>query len=949
MSELSDFSAIIKGILDTSDVESKIKSLDNKYSINIRSGEFDTSGIEKKMREAGSSAGKVFSDSYRKNISSISTVSNNAENTIRHMQKTLTSLKFDSSSIDLVTKDLNQMNLEVKNVATSIRGNNLNIAIRGIDELGRAVTIVKQFDYQSGEISSVGKIIAQSFDTSSDAAKRFQKEVNQAYSDLIGKQGKIGSLQTKLARLNPTEDSHQIQEITAQIKNLSLEYNNLYSTFDGHFSKRQNEKLASGLDSIQNKVSLVNAKMADTSAVDKNTTAYKKLLDIIQQTKILASKRQGLDANKNKSEISAIDSELESLQTTYEKLWKEFDRDLNPTQFQNLHNETLNLKNELSILDAKSEDAKRKISEFINTKVGNGEIELSISKVEQKFASLKATVDSTGSSLNTETLHSKMSQIETDITTLNKLQTKLVSGDLSGEKLISTYENYNNMLLKVKNSLEIVSLSTKQYASVTEVATLENKMETWLKKNTNATAECKAEMQEYLNTLRRLKSEGSITTDALHGLALGYKKVDIATELAGRKGKSFTATIKGAFQSISKYVGVSTIVYEVFNALKNGIKDVVDLDTALVDLQKTAKASITELKEFYYSSNDMAKSLGVETKEVIQATADWSRLGYSLKDAQTMAGVSSIFASISPSMNIDVATDGLVSAMKAFDIEANDALDGIVSKINAIGNTQAVTNNDVVNFLTRSSSAMKEANNTLEETIALGTAATEITRDAEGVGNALKTISMRIRGYDEETEEFIGDMEVLEGEIADLTKTASKIGGVSLFKDSDKTEYKSTYELLRDISEIYDELSDKQQAQLLEKLAGKKQGQIVAAILNNFGAVENSLTTMANSAGSAMREMEVIEQSLEYKLNALKETSVGVFQNIFESDTIGLVINTLTKLLELIDLLTEHIGLLGTAFIGVSIYKFIKNFDWLNQSYHITQKMCWYTMGKELS
>ena len=104
-----------------------------------------------------------------------------------------------------------------------------------------------------------------------------------------------------------------------------------------------------------------------------------------------------------------------------------------------------------------------------------------------------------------------------------------------------------------------------------------------------------------------------------------------------------------------------------------------------------------------------------------------------------MAKVSSIFKSISPGMDMEKATDGLVSAMKAFDITANDALDGIASKMNAIGNSQAVSNNDIVEFLTRSSSAMKEANNTLDETIALGTAATEITRDASSVGNAMKT------------------------------------------------------------------------------------------------------------------------------------------------------------------------------------------------------------------
>ena len=111
-----------------------------------------------------------------------------------------------------------------------------------------------------------------------------------------------------------------------------------------------------------------------------------------------------------------------------------------------------------------------------------------------------------------------------------------------------------------------------------------------------------------------------------------------------------------------------------------------------------------------------------------------------------MAKTSSIFASISPGMDIEESTEGLVSTMKAFDIEANEALDGIASKINAVGNSQALSNKNIVEFLTRSSAAMKEANNTLDETIALGTAATEVTQDASSVGNALKTISMRVRG-----------------------------------------------------------------------------------------------------------------------------------------------------------------------------------------------------------
>lgn len=639
-------------------------------------------------------------------------------------------------------------------------------------------------------------------------------------------------------------------------------------------------------------------------------------------------------------DTSKIPSQIKKIENSTAITLKKFMLDTKglPSQIQaslDSHNFTINLtgiktNNLTSQMQSAGNKAGQAFSQSlvnkINTQISTGGIEASIARVQQKFSTLSASVKNMEASSMTGTLHAKMEQIEADLIQLNQLQVQLTSG-LQGEALVAAYEKYNKTLLKVRNNLSIVDSSTKQFAKSTDVLALQNKMENWLNTNTRATKTYGNTVQEFIQRLKTLSAQGDVSTADLNELSAAFKRVDQAAESAGLKGKSFGSTIKGAFQSISRYVGASTLIYAAFNAIKNGIKDVVDLDTALVDLQKTTDANEAQLRNFYYTANETAKALGSTTKEVIQAAADWSRLGYSIKDAQTMAETSSIFASISPGMDISMAIDGLVSAMKAFDIEAEDALDGIASKINAIGNTQAVDNQDIVNILTRSSAAMKEANNTLEETIALGTAATEITRDAEAVGTALKTMSMRIRGYDEETEEYVGGIEELSGEIADLTKTASKPGGISLFTDDSKTEFKSTTQLLRDISEIYDELTDKQQADLLEKLAGKRQGQVVAAILSNFGAVEKSLATMADSAGGAMREMEIIEESLEFKLNALKETSTGVFQNLFAKEDMIVVIELLTKLMEVLDFLTEKLGLFGTALTGIAIYAFVKNFD----------------------
>ena len=175
---------------------------------------------------------------------------------------------------------------------------------------------------------------------------------------------------------------------------------------------------------------------------------------------------------------------------------------------------------------------------------------------------------------------------------------------------------------------------------------------------------------------------------------------------------------------------------------------------------------------------------------------------------------------------------------------------------------------------------------------------------------------MRIRGYDEETEELSEDLQNISGDIADLTKVAGK-GGISLFTDSSKTTYKSTYQILKEIAAIYHDLTDKQQADLLEKLAGKRGAQVLAGLLDDFSSVEDALKTMDEAAGSSDREMGVIESSLEYKINRLKETWVGIAQDLIDRGTVGGIIDFLTNVSDLLGGIISNMGLLKTAAMGI--------------------------------
>lgn len=355
-----------------------------------------------------------------------------------------------------------------------------------------------------------------------------------------------------------------------------------------------------------------------------------------------------------------------------------------------------------------------KMNNFFDKNSGNVKVDglkAEVSTLVTEWETLNAEIQNTGKI--TPSLQTR----------LEELRTKMQSASATADTL----------------QKEIKAIADEQKLT-TQKASLNARITEWLQNNTRASQETRQSLIQLQQELQKTNLQD------MSKLNQRFREITSNARAAGEAGKTLGDTIREKLGKFAGWFSIATVVMRSVNELKNMYREVVELDTALVDLRKTTDATNAQLEDFYFEANKIGKQLGVTTKDVIQATSSWSRLGYSIKDAQEMAKTSSIFASISPGMDIEQATDGLVSAMKAYKIEASDALDAVASKINAVGNSQALNNADIVDFLTRSSSAMAEANNSLEETIALGTAATEITRDASSVGNALKTVSMRLRG-----------------------------------------------------------------------------------------------------------------------------------------------------------------------------------------------------------
>ena len=272
----------------------------------------------------------------------------------------------------------------------------------------------------------------------------------------------------------------------------------------------------------------------------------------------------------------------------------------------------------------------------------------------------------------------------------------------------------------------------------------------------------------------------------------------------------------------------------VFRAVRNGIQYITDIDTALTNLNKVTDESLGTLKEFSLEANKIGKNLARTTDEVINSTTEFARLGYNLKQASILAQKAMLYSNVGDIDEVTASTN-LISAIKGFGIEI-DAIgrnvQNVVDIYNEVGNNFAISSAGIGEAMARSAASLYGAGNTIEEAVAMITAANAVIQNPSSVGTALKTVSMRLRGIADEGEELEEDL------VPKLRKAFNKLGLEIL--DNNNT-FKSTYDIMNDLAGVWETLTDVQQANITELVAGKRQGNIVVSMLNNWKDAEDSL------------------------------------------------------------------------------------------------------------
>lgn len=715
------------------------------------------------------------------------------------------------------------------------------------------------------------------------------------------------------AKLDTSKFEQQMNKLQNKKFNLNVDTTNALQRLTA--LRRELDELINAANNIR--VNLSNGNNTNnvfTNVVNHGTYAYRQLLDIQRRIGNISIKLNGLDTTKNTNQISVLSRQLNQLRADYQALQRIFNVHLNTDQMGRIQTVIEDTELKLQELNAKMQDTRNNLANSINVQMNNGKFKSEISDISVQISKLSgeyANINSLSAELN------------------NNL--RAMENSRTPEQLTTAYQNYENTLKRIKNELKEV---TNQEKIANNASTLQQKknnlsigMDVWLKKNSAAAKEFGIRIQELQAELK--------TCDAtrLNGIKADFQAITKEATIAGKSTLSFSDKLSAQIKRLSAYFSATMLFMESARAIRAMYDNVLDVDTAMTELYRVTDLTDSQYDKLYEDMISGAKAYASTLDTIINSTAEWVRLGFDADTAEQLAEISTMYQNVTD-LDESTANENLVTAYKGFEkqllkLSNNDsaaAIEMITDIYDKLGNEFAESAADVGDGLSKSASVLSQGGASIQEAAGMFTGIQEVLQNSSTSGTALKILTLRIRGMK-------GELEELGEEVDDNVDSISKIqtqilnlthGKVNIFDD--EGNFRNIYDVMADISKIYNELSDTNRASLLEIIAGKNRANAVQALINNWGNVKKATEAAYNSAGTAYAENEKYLNSLEGHIAQLETTWQYLSNDILDSEFVKGLVDGLANVLDTTDDIVKAIGTLPTLLAGiVAALSLIKN------------------------
>jgi hypothetical protein len=293
---------------------------------------------------------------------------------------------------------------------------------------------------------------------------------------------------------------------------------------------------------------------------------------------------------------------------------------------------------------------------------------------------------------------------------------------------------------RAKKDLSDTSSAVVKLVSESQRLSKINTIKTWADNNSKAMKEFGGQIDEIIKKMSKV----NLPVSESNKLNAQFNAIKIASRDMNLLGKTWGDSFKSDTSKFASWLLPSGGIMAIINGLRKMKDSVIDIDTAMTNLYKVSDETSSKYRQFLQSANVEAQKLGRTVSSLIEQTATWKKLGFTTDESSDLAKVSSIYSNVGE-VSDDVAVSDLVTAMKAFNIAGSDSIT-IVDSLNKLGNEFATDAASLGEGLKNSASSLRLAGNDINQTLAMLTGGTEIIQNASEMGNALKILSMRLRG-----------------------------------------------------------------------------------------------------------------------------------------------------------------------------------------------------------
>ena len=415
------------------------------------------------------------------------------------------------------------------------------------------------------------------------------------------------------------------------------------------------------------------------------------------------------------------------------------------------------------------------------------------------------------------------------------------------------------------------------------------------------------ELNERISKLENLqvdKMERSFqgVGDALSGAKNHAEQFGDAISNSAQDMYSFNGQMEQIKHRVQDFFSLTNSVMLFRRAIQSAFESVKELDAAMTETAVVTDFSVGDMWDKLPEYTNMAKELGATTLGAYETMTLFYQQG--LENDQVMqVGTETMKMARIAGLEYADATDLMTAALRGFNMEVNAAnatrINDVYSELAAI---TAADTNEIATAMTKTASIAASANMEFETTAAFLSQIIETTREpAETAGTAMKTIIARFTEMKKATSDIIN----VDGEEVSVNKVeaALKSAGVQLRDTSG--EFRDLDDVFLELAQNWDHLDLMTQRYIATTAAGSRQQSRFIAMMSNYDRTMELVDAAYDSSGASAAQFAKTQDSLEAKLNKLKDTWQEFTLGLANNKAIKTVVDALTKLLDIINKATD--------------------------------------------